>query len=97
MSFDRNGDTILFTHEGGVDVGDVDAKALKLDLEIDESPSLPNIKAKLLVNVDKVVVVVVSLICILRYLDKRSSYVQTSTRLLLFPGLYRSVMRAQAF
>ena len=22
----RNGDTILFTHEGGVDVGDVDAK-----------------------------------------------------------------------
>lgn len=26
----RQGDEILFTHEGGVDVGDVDAKALKL-------------------------------------------------------------------
>ena len=26
----RDGDEILFTHEGGVDVGDVDAKALKL-------------------------------------------------------------------
>ncbi|KAN0136844.1 ATP-citrate synthase [Lactarius tabidus] len=28
----REGDTILFTHEGGVDIGDVDAKALKLDI-----------------------------------------------------------------
>ncbi|KAF8273728.1 citrate synthase-like protein [Lactarius quietus] len=30
----REGDTILFTHEGGVDIGDVDAKALKLDILI---------------------------------------------------------------
>ncbi|KAJ3820198.1 ATP-citrate synthase [Lentinula raphanica] len=30
INSDRSGDTILFTHEGGVDVGDVDAKALKL-------------------------------------------------------------------
>lgn len=30
----REGDTILFTHEGGVEVGDVDAKALKLDLPV---------------------------------------------------------------
>ncbi|KAI5121419.1 hypothetical protein M0805_006182 [Coniferiporia weirii] len=30
----REGDTILFTHEGGVDIGDVDAKALKLDLPV---------------------------------------------------------------
>lgn len=30
INSDRAGDTILFTHEGGVDVGDVDAKALKL-------------------------------------------------------------------
>ncbi|KAI0305339.1 citrate synthase-like protein [Multifurca ochricompacta] len=28
----REGDSILFTHEGGVDIGDVDAKALKLDI-----------------------------------------------------------------
>ena len=28
----REGDCILFTHEGGVDIGDVDAKALKLDI-----------------------------------------------------------------
>ncbi|KAH8116187.1 ATP citrate lyase isoform 2 [Phellopilus nigrolimitatus] len=30
----REGDTILFTHEGGVDIGDVDAKALKLDVPV---------------------------------------------------------------
>jgi ATP citrate (pro-S)-lyase len=30
----REGDTILFTHEGGVDIGDVDAKALKLDIPV---------------------------------------------------------------
>ena len=54
FTFFRNGDTILFTHEGGVDVGDVDAKALKLELGIDETPSLDNIKAKLLINVNKV-------------------------------------------
>lgn len=28
----REGDCILFSHEGGVDIGDVDAKALKLDI-----------------------------------------------------------------
>lgn len=32
----RNGDTIMFHHEGGIDVGDVDSKALKLDVELDE-------------------------------------------------------------
>ncbi|KAF8638975.1 hypothetical protein AX17_001807 [Amanita inopinata Kibby_2008] len=30
----REGDSILFTHEGGVDIGDVDAKALVLDLPV---------------------------------------------------------------
>ncbi len=31
------GDWILFTHEGGVDVGDVDAKAEKLLIPVDLS------------------------------------------------------------
>lgn len=35
----REGDRILFTHEGGVDVGDVDAKALQLLIPAD--PTLP--------------------------------------------------------
>lgn len=32
----REGDWILFTHEGGVEVGDVDAKAMKLLIAVDE-------------------------------------------------------------
>lgn len=35
----RHGDTILFHHEGGIDIGDVDAKALKLEVPIDTQPS----------------------------------------------------------
>lgn len=47
----RHGDTILFTHEGGVDIGDVDAKALKLDLAIEEVPTEEMIQEKLLTHV----------------------------------------------
>lgn len=32
----RNGDTIMFHHEGGVDIGDVDSKALTLEIQCDE-------------------------------------------------------------
>ena len=35
----REGDEILFTHEGGIDVGDVDAKAKRLRVPAD--PELP--------------------------------------------------------
>ncbi|XP_003708319.1 ATP-citrate synthase [Megachile rotundata] len=48
----RRADTILFHHEGGVDIGDVDAKALKLDVPVgEEAPSQAVITEKLLVNV----------------------------------------------
>ncbi|RHZ46048.1 hypothetical protein Glove_637g16 [Diversispora epigaea] len=48
----RDGDYILFTHEGGIEVGDVDAKALKLLIPVDQNyPSSQEIKEKLLVNV----------------------------------------------
>ncbi|CAG8812976.1 3016_t:CDS:2, partial [Dentiscutata erythropus] len=48
----RDGDYILFTHEGGIEVGDVDAKALKLLVPVDQDyPSSQEIKEKLLVNV----------------------------------------------
>jgi ATP citrate (pro-S)-lyase len=51
----REGDWILFTHEGGVDVGDVDAKAEKLLVPVDLSqyPSNEEIAAKLLSKVPK--------------------------------------------
>ncbi|XP_065196098.1 ATP-citrate synthase-like [Sycon ciliatum] len=35
----RSCDTILFHHEGGVDIGDVDAKAKKLDVPVGTTPS----------------------------------------------------------
>lgn len=47
----RHADTILFYHEGGVDIGDVDAKALKLDVLVGESITEDIIKEKLLKHV----------------------------------------------
>ncbi|KAL0084579.1 citrate synthase-like protein [Phycomyces blakesleeanus] len=41
INSDRDGDYILFTHEGGIDVGDVDAKALKLLVKVDEGYPSP--------------------------------------------------------
>ncbi|XP_054723158.1 ATP-citrate synthase-like [Uloborus diversus] len=46
----RHADTILFHHEGGIDIGDVDSKALKLDVPIDEKPSREAIVEILLKN-----------------------------------------------
>ena len=48
----REGDSILFTHEGGVDIGDVDAKALVLNLPLTEAfPSRETIASTLLSHV----------------------------------------------
>ncbi|KAF7354696.1 ATP citrate lyase isoform 2 [Mycena sanguinolenta] len=50
----REGDAILFTHEGGVDIGDVDSKALRLELPVSALsakgtfPSRDTIKSTLL-------------------------------------------------
>lgn len=44
----RHGDEILFYHEGGVDVGDVDAKAVKWLVPIGHAPTEQEIEAKLL-------------------------------------------------
>ena len=53
----REGDNILFTHEGGVDVGDVDAKAQKLLVspDLQEFPSREDIASALLAQVPKAV------------------------------------------
>ncbi|ODM94853.1 ATP-citrate synthase [Orchesella cincta] len=47
----RQGDTILFHHQGGVDIGDVDAKANSFLVTIDHTPTLDEIKTKLLTEV----------------------------------------------
>ncbi|KAJ9663670.1 beta subunit of ATP citrate lyase [Neophaeococcomyces mojaviensis] len=51
----RDGDWILFTHEGGVDVGDVDAKAEKILIPVDlkKFPSNQELAASLLKKVPK--------------------------------------------
>ncbi|KAG0003176.1 citrate synthase [Entomortierella chlamydospora] len=52
INSDRDGDNILFTHEGGIEVGDVDAKALKFQVKVqDPFPSSESIRSSLLVNV----------------------------------------------
>jgi len=45
---ERNFDEILFSHEGGVDVGDVDAKAERMQLPTGEEPNACSITEKLL-------------------------------------------------
>ncbi|XP_072748775.1 ATP-citrate synthase [Anoplolepis gracilipes] len=48
----RKADTILFHHQGGVDIGDVDAKALKLDIPVGgELPDRATLINRLLSNV----------------------------------------------
>lgn len=47
----REGDYVLFHHEGGVDVGDVDAKAQKLLIRVDEKISEDLVKKGLLTHV----------------------------------------------
>ncbi|EGO03294.1 hypothetical protein SERLA73DRAFT_101368 [Serpula lacrymans var. lacrymans S7.3] len=48
----REGDLILFTHEGGVDIGDVDAKALRLAIPVSGSfPSRAQVESTLLTHV----------------------------------------------
>lgn len=44
----REGDYVLFYHEGGVDVGDVDTKAQKLLIGVDEKISEDQVKKELL-------------------------------------------------
>lgn len=47
----RHGDTILFYHQGGVDVGDVDSKAVKLEVPVGETIDVLTIEKTLLTQV----------------------------------------------
>lgn len=49
----RHADTILFYHEGGVDIGDVDSKAVKLDVPVGCTTDIETIENVLLQKVDK--------------------------------------------
>ena len=47
----RDGELILFHHEGGIDIGDVDSKALKYAINIDESFDVKKMEDTLLKHV----------------------------------------------
>lgn len=47
----REGDYILFHHEGGVDVGDVDAKAQRLMVAVNDTLNEDQVKEHLLTHV----------------------------------------------
>jgi len=47
----RTADTILFYHQGGVDIGDVDSKALKLEVTVGSKLSMDDIEKKLLTEI----------------------------------------------
>jgi ATP citrate (pro-S)-lyase len=47
----RDGEIILFHHEGGIDIGDVDSKALTYSIIIDESYDINQMETALLKNV----------------------------------------------
>lgn len=47
----REGDYVLFHHEGGVEVGDVDAKAQRLMVAVDEKLSEDQVTEQLLAHV----------------------------------------------
>lgn len=47
----RDGELILFHHEGGVDIGDADEKSLRYNIPIDEQFDLQTMETQLLVNV----------------------------------------------
>lgn len=47
----REGDYVLFHHEGGVEVGDVDAKAQRLMVAVDEKLSEDQVTEQLLTHV----------------------------------------------
>lgn len=47
----RAADTVLFHHQGGVDIGDVDAKAMKLDVPVNSDLNISDINSKLLTKV----------------------------------------------
>lgn len=47
----REGDHVLFHHEGGVEVGDVDAKAQRLMVAVDDKLSADQVREQLLTHV----------------------------------------------
>lgn len=91
----RNGDTIMFCHEGGVDVGDVDSKASTLDISVDERITdddfLLKIKTQLLQKLanDKIEKVSKFIVELYRlYVDLYFTYLEINPLVVTQNGIY---------
>ncbi|KAF9280499.1 citrate synthase, partial [Mortierella alpina] len=89
INSDRDGDNILFTHEGGIEVGDVDAKALKLQVKVQDAfPTAEAIRSALLVHVpaakhDVLVDFITRLYAV--YIDLHFTYLEINPLVVLDP------------
>jgi len=89
INSDRDGDNILFTHEGGIEVGDVDAKALKLQVKVQDAfPTSEAIRSTLLVHVpetkhDVLVDFITRLYAV--YIDLHFTYLEINPLVVLDP------------
>lgn len=87
----RDADVILFHHEGGVDIGDVDAKASRLLVGIDEKLSSQEIEESLLSNIpEEVKPQLVSFILDLFkvYVDLHFTYLEVNPLVVTQKGIY---------
>ncbi|KAF3699917.1 ATP-citrate synthase [Channa argus] len=94
----REGDYVLFHHEGGVDVGDVDAKAKKLLIEVDEKISEDSVKRELLTEVpnDKKVVLANFIVGLFNlYEDLFFTYLEINPLVVTKQGVYVLDMAAK--
>ncbi|KAI8883208.1 ATP-citrate synthase [Backusella circina FSU 941] len=86
----REGDNILFTHEGGIDIGDVDTKAFKLLIPVDtDIPSSEIIKKTLLRDVpefkhDVLIDFVTRLYSV--YVDLHFTYLEINPLVVTYPA-----------
>ncbi|CAO3566671.1 unnamed protein product [Mortierella alpina] len=89
INSDRDGDNILFTHEGGIEVGDVDAKALKLQVKVQDAfPTAEAVRSALLVHVpeakhDVLVDFITRLYAV--YIDLHFTYLEINPLVVLDP------------
>uniref|UniRef100_A0A8C2ZW95 ATP-citrate synthase n=1 Tax=Cyclopterus lumpus TaxID=8103 RepID=A0A8C2ZW95_CYCLU len=94
----REGDYVLFHHEGGVDVGDVDAKAKKLLIGVDEKISEDSVKKELLTHIpnDKKVILASFIVGLFNlYEDLFFTYLEINPLVVTKDGVYVLDMAAK--
>uniref|UniRef100_A0A3B3X603 ATP-citrate synthase n=1 Tax=Poecilia mexicana TaxID=48701 RepID=A0A3B3X603_9TELE len=94
----REGDHVLFYHEGGVEVGDVDAKAQRLTVTVDDKLSDAQVKEQLLTHVpdDKKDVLASFIVALFNlYEDLYFTYLEINPLVVTKDGVYVLDMAAK--